>query len=59
MCDMTDGCDGQTGQLGRCKQCDEDLLDHEPDRFSGGAGSLTQPLSDEDYKEQMEKIGSR
>ena len=59
MCDMTNGCDGQTGQLGRCKQCGEDRLDHEPDRFTGGAGSRTQPLSDEDYRKEIEKLESR
>jgi len=31
-------------------------LDHEPAQFSGGAGSLTNPLSDEDYEREMNKL---
>ena len=33
---------------------DDELLEN--DRFSGGAGSLRQPLSDEDYKRQLQKL---
>lgn len=59
MCEMTPDCDGTTGQLGRCRECGADSLDHDPARFSGGAGARTQPLSDDDYKRQMRKIEQR
>jgi hypothetical protein len=56
MCEMTPDCDGRTGQLGRCKECGADRLDHEPARFSGGAGSRRHRLSDDDYRREMSKI---
>jgi len=56
MCEMTPDCGGSTGQLGRCRECGADELDHEPAQFSGGAGSLTNPLSDEDYEREMNKL---
>jgi hypothetical protein len=59
MCEMTQDCRGRTGQLGRCKECDADRLDHEPARFTGGAGSLRQPLSDDDYRREMDKLERR
>jgi hypothetical protein len=59
MCEMTQDCRGRTGQLGRCKECGADQFQHEPAKFSGGAGSLRQPLSDEDYRREMEKLNQR
>lgn len=59
MCDMTEGCDGRLDQTNRCETCGEDALDYDPATFSGGAGSRSQPLSDDDYRAEMEKLGRR
>jgi hypothetical protein len=59
MCEMTQDCRGRTGQLGRCKECGADRLNHDYAKFSGGAGARTHPLSDEDYRREMEKLNQR
>lgn len=42
-----------------CKVCGTYKHDHTPARFSGGAGVRTHPLSDEDYRREMRKLGGR
>jgi len=44
-------------QLNTCVECGAPKHNHETARRSGGAGSRRQPLSDEDYKSQIRKLG--
>lgn len=65
MTDIPDSClndDHNFGQAGRCKDCGIDRVDtanHGRSRRTGGAGSRTQPLTDEEYREQMKKLQGR
>lgn len=43
-------------QLNTCVECGAPKHNTQRARRSGGAGSLTQPLSDEDYKRQRRKL---
>jgi len=44
-------------QVGRCRDCGIDRADTvSGSRKSGGSGSRTNPLSDEEYEEQMRKL---
>jgi len=43
-------------QLNTCVECGEPKHNHQTARRSGGAGSLTAPLSDEDYRRQRRKL---
>ena len=43
-------------QLNTCVECGAPKNQHTEARFSGGAGARTHPLSDEDYKRQMDKL---
>lgn len=47
-------------QTGRCNECGvyrTDTADGWGDRKTGGAGSRTHALTNEEYREQMEKLG--
>lgn len=57
--DMPEAClngDHNYGQGGRCRECGIDRADTTHSRFSGGAGATTHPLSDEDYRREMDKL---
>lgn len=56
MCDLTEGCDGELDQTNRCNECGADALEHDPSTFSGGSGARRHPTSDEEYREQIEKL---
>lgn len=46
------------GQAGRCQRCGIDRADTYPDeRRTGGAGSLTNPTTDREYRAEMRKLG--
>lgn len=61
--EIPDAClrgDHDYGQLGRCQECGHDRVDESrgwEDRRSGGAGSLTQPLTNGEYQREMRKLG--
>lgn len=46
-------------QLNTCVECGTPKNATPRSRKTGGAGSLTQPLSDEDYRRQMRKLEGR
>ena len=50
------------GQAGRCKECGIDRVDTSrgwEDRRSGGAGSLTQPLTNGEYQQAKDNLTGR
>lgn len=60
--DVPDAClngDHDFGQASRCRECNADRADTTTARFSGGAGSTTHPLSDEDYRREMDKLTAK
>jgi len=61
--DIPEACergDHDFGQAGRCSGCGIDRADTYPDeRRTGGAGSLTSPTTDREYREQMRKLQSK
>lgn len=58
MCDYTIDCDGRMIQ-GACSDCGAHPQADDYARFSGGAGARTHPLSDEDYRREMEKLTAK
>ena len=49
-------------QTGRCRDCNMDraaTADSWGERRTGGAGSRTHALTNDEYREQLRKIGSR
>jgi len=65
MCDFNTDCDGRMVQ-GACSDCGahpqaRDMREGRPweERCSGGAGAATQPLSNGEYKRQMEKLAAK
>lgn len=58
MCEVTPDCDGRMMQ-GKCTDCGAFPSDDDPASFTGGAGSRTHPLSDEDYRRQRRKLERR
>lgn len=57
--DVPESCergDHDWDQTMRCRDCNYDKNADLSSRRSGGAGSLTSPLSDEDYRREMDKL---
>lgn len=44
------------GQAGRCNDCGIDRANPYVEKRTGGAGALTQPTTDREYREQMDKL---
>jgi hypothetical protein len=61
--EIPDSClngDHDFGQAGRCQDCGVDRADtYQTERRSGGAGSLTNPTTDAEYREEMRKLEER
>ena len=61
--EIPDAClndDHDFDQTGRCRRCNFDRVDTvNHGRRTGGAGSLTHPLTDEEYRKEMDKLAGR
>jgi len=59
--DVPDSClngDHDFGQAGRCRECGVDRVNTESHdtRRTGGAGMATSPLTDEEYRDEMDRL---